>query len=489
MHKWTERVLKPLLDETIKDGNLFCFEAERSVAASLIQKPKTTLEILTEKAIDEYYFESALFGNIFKVVRKLVDGGFGFDIATIQEVLKADNGTLEKHQDDLEQVLTELRDYPTDILPLHTNADILIDKCQRRQQIQDSIEKIHQAFNGKFVVKKESSHEDSTLMAIHKKWRENPSSHIGIQTIFKLLNGKIGGIRGLVCLLGTPKCGKSTFAMQIGQDAARQGVGVLYFDLENGVTEIMQRTLQAAQIILAETREEREEKAKNVDVEKLNPLSLNYRIYGANTIIDADSITSKIPKDKNTLVIIDSLHSLPPLHDSKRENIEAWLNIFNRIKSDNCSILFISELNRESYHNSNTIAGGKDSGKIEYSADVVLRLVPTNESEIYKLKVIASRHSGKGDVGKYGLTKWRYFVENPDIESFKVMRMEEETQNTRIIEAIAELKKENPLKRVYVTDLSKKVGMHEVPLGKNLSIMGYESKKDSTKSGNSYIIA
>ncbi len=45
------------------------------------------------------------------------------------------------------------------------------------------------------------------------------------------------------------------------------------------------------------------------------------------------------------------------------------------------------------------------------------------------------------------------------------------------------------LNRVYLDDLSKSVNLIVVTLGIILSSMGYESKKDSTKSGIRYIVA
>ncbi len=84
--------------------------------------------------------------------------------------------------------------------------------------------------------------------------------------------------------------------MQVGQEAAQQGVHVIYCDLENGVEQIMQRSLQVAKIIKAENPDELQEKVKKMDVEMLKSWAENFFIYGSNEIIDADSIKSKIPK-------------------------------------------------------------------------------------------------------------------------------------------------------------------------------------------------
>jgi hypothetical protein len=208
----------------------------------------------------------------------------------------------------------------------------------------------------------------------------------------------------------------------------------------------------------------------------------NFHIYDISTIHNPESLEPIIPKDKTCLLIIDSLQRLPALRDKPRESLNIWLNTLNLIRSDNCTVLSISELNRESYTNNNTIAGGKETGEIEYICDAILRFEKTKERSINSLNILLSRHSGTGKIGRFGLTKYRYFVENPDPESFKDLGFEE-SEDAEVLEMIAMLEKEDPNGRVYLDDLAEMLGKNTISLGKTLNKetlkeMGYVKEKE-----------
>lgn len=490
MNNWTHKTLSQLLDSSIKDENLFAESAEESCIANLVQNPKETLEILTENEIDGKYFANPFYANTFKAVKDLVDSDINFDTGTIHELIKGKDRLCDNAEIDVSMLLRGLADYSTSISSLQTNIDILIEKLQRREQLSENIENIKCIFNGGFQVKKKKAQSDSSLKSTYKHWRENPSSHIGVATRFRLLNAKIGGLKGLVCLMGLPKEGKSTFSMQIGFYAAQDGVNVIYCDFENGINEIMLRTLQAGKIVQVENPKELQEKAAALDDETIANLFDNFYIRGAQDIATPEALNAMIQKDKKTLVIVDSLQKLPALHENRRLSIDQWLYAFNNMKSDNCTFLFISELNRGSYENHNSLSGGKETGGIEYTSDILLRLIPTKEVGIHKLTILASRNSGSGDVGLYGLTKYRFFVENPDKHSFQDMRREEETENAKILNCIKDLATERTDNRVYVDDLAQRLKYSATVMGRTISGMGYETTKDRSKGeklGKSYI--
>ena len=79
-------------------------------------------------------------------------------------------------------------------------------------------------------------------------------------------------------------------------------------------------------------------------------------------------------------IIIDSLQRLPSLRESPRESINVWLDVINVIsRDDKCTVLAISELNRQNYNKKNSFSGGKESGEIEYLADTTLKLNTTKD--------------------------------------------------------------------------------------------------------------
>ncbi len=317
----------------------------------------------------------------------------------------------------------------------------------------------------------------STIIDIRNKWLEYPNKNRGIKTPFKLLNAKMGGLHGHVNLQAIPKIGKSLWVIQIGVYAAQQGIHVAYVDFENGKYESMRRVCQ--QVIKCELHE-LDEKIKEFEITR--DWGNNFHIYDISTIQNPESLKSIIPKDKPCLLIIDSLQRLPALREKARESLNIWLDNLNLIRSDNCTVLSISELNRESYNSKTTISGGKETGEIEYICDAILRFEPTREPSINSLSIILSRHSGKGKIGRLGLTKYRYFVENPDPESFKELRFEE-SEDAEILGKITMLEKEDSDGRIYLDDLAEMLDRNTISLGKTLNKetlnkMGYVKEKE-----------
>ncbi len=317
----------------------------------------------------------------------------------------------------------------------------------------------------------------STIIDIRKKWLENPNKHKGIKTPFKLLNAKMGGLQGHVNLQAIPKIGKSLWVIQNGVYAAQQGVHVAYVDFENGIYESMRRVYQ--QIIKCEIHK-LDERIKEFEIP--DDWGNNFNIYDISTIHKPESLKTIIPKDKTCLLIIDSLQRLPALREKQRESLNIWLDTLNLIRSDRCTVLSISELNRESYSNKKTIAGGKETGEIEYICDAILRFEQTKKPSINSLNIILSRHSGTGKIGRFGLTKYRYFVENPDPESFKEL-MFEESEDAEVVGKITMLEKEDPDGRIYLDDLAEMLDDNTISLGKTLNKealnkMGYIKEKE-----------
>ena len=66
-----------------------------------------------------------------------------------------------------------------------------------------------------------------------------------------------------------------------------------------------------------------------------------------------------------------------------------------------------------------------------------------------------SRHSSTGKIGRFGLTKYRKFVENPDPEEFKKIKFEDgKNEISGILEAINMLEKDSSDGRVYMDELA-----------------------------------
>jgi archaellum biogenesis ATPase FlaH len=338
------------------------------------------------------------------------------------------------------------------------------DKCETpldEREIMRLIESAlsYPADNDVFTVQTKTS-----LADVRKGWLEVSDNNEYVKTPFNAVNLKLGGLKGLVCLQAIPKVGKSTWAMQVGIGAAQQGIRVNYLDYENGKAEIMKRVYQ--QVVECETHELKE-KIATTTLDKW--AEDNFLIYGSSDIRRPEQL-ELITGDQKSLIIVDSIQRLPSLQESTRASINQWLEAINKISRDGRrTVLAISELNRSAYDNKKTISGGKESGEIEYIADTTLRLDTTKESGICSLNILLSRNSGTGCIGRFGLTKYRKFVENPDPESFKEIRFDNNSFDMSAIQdAINMFERDDDSGRVYVDDLANVLDTNTTALGRTL---------------------
>ena len=96
------------------------------------------------------------------------------------------------------------------------------------------------------------------------------------------------------------------------------------------------------------------------------------------------------------LIVVDSLQKLPVWNtNDRRFGIDLWLRSFEWIRNEyDISFLVVSEVSRGKYNNP-TLEAFKESGDIEYSADLALLLI--NEDGVINLHTVANRNGEVGD--------------------------------------------------------------------------------------------
>jgi replicative DNA helicase len=229
----------------------------------------------------------------------------------------------------------------------------------------------------------------------------------GLPTGFPTVDKKIAGLRGLVLIGGPPKKGKSIFCLNVALHVAQKvkNSSVLYYDLETGEQLL---TLRLLSNFYNKTFEQlRQERDKGSEWQRnLKEALPNFLFCTDPKDMMPDSIESRVALQgsKRVLLVLDSLQKLPALEKQRRDSIDAWLRVLERLKlNSNVTILLVSELSRgdgEINYKRPSLGSFKESGDIEYTADVALQLIEIIEDgkklkDRVALHCVAHRYRGE----------------------------------------------------------------------------------------------
>ena len=222
-----------------------------------------------------------------------------------------------------------------------------------------------------------------------------------IPTCFPSLNEALdGGIYpGLIIFGALTSLGKTTFLTQLA-DGMAQERDVIFLSLEMGKYEIIGKSISRmtyekckirnhAKTTLGVIDGSRRAKYKDEEVELIDECASQYfnsseRLFIFDGIgeIDVnkvrDIITKHIDLTGNIpVVFIDYLHVLSPTDEHRRSTerqiVEYNVSTLRRISyTMNVPIIAISSFNRDNYNAPVNLSSFKESGLIEYSADIIL---------------------------------------------------------------------------------------------------------------------
>lgn len=234
-----------------------------------------------------------------------------------------------------------------------------------------------------------------------------------LKTGFDSLDRKLGGglSSGLIVLGGTPGAGKSTFALQLAEHVAANGTLVLYFSMEMPGESILakaisrnlyqknreQEALWLSAVELMNGHKDKgapitQEQWEQVDAIKRSPdlgldhLHLWTDAVSVSTILERVKQVRNLPgfADQKPLVIIDYLQILSP-EDSRSQTEKQIVDKTLKLLMSELAhgengvpVILISSLNRSGY-DSMGLGVFKETGGIEYSADVLLGLQSSNQ--------------------------------------------------------------------------------------------------------------
>lgn len=237
------------------------------------------------------------------------------------------------------------------------------------------------------------------------KWEKNirtgrKAISTGWDSLDKALDG--GLYEGLYVIPGTPGTGKTALALQMAFQIAQQQKDVLYISMEMGEEEIYERHISRISYQLFWNDDKSRHKAKTVHSmiqegktvaqarEIFKKVAPYLRTECSVGTIDADDIRRIVEIYKYELnslpvVFIDYLQILKA-HDAHMTDKQAVdynvLRLKQLSRDFKIPVVILSSMNRMSYSDVISMAALKESGAIEYTADVCLGLQHANMEQI-----------------------------------------------------------------------------------------------------------
>lgn len=229
------------------------------------------------------------------------------------------------------------------------------------------------------------------------------------KTGFVRFDHLMGGLYpGLYVLGAASSMGKTTFVLQIAQQMANLGEHVIFISLEQRRVELMMKCIR--RINPEQTAHWAQEKWINggIDVvkqagDRLTILERKDLDFNTGSIVTIRKVVDDYFKNTGhyPVVMIDYLQIIKTHQTNRREGIDDLVNGLKEIQSDRNLLMFvISSIGRSSYISPINMESFKESGGIEYAADVLMGLQPIcmNEPLFKQQHHIEERHQRIDDV-------------------------------------------------------------------------------------------
>ena len=209
----------------------------------------------------------------------------------------------------------------------------------------------------------------------------------GLPTYFTDLDNYLSGLQegNLAVIASRPSMGKSSLALNIGTNVAKEGKVVAFFSLEMTKEELVQRVLfSEAKVTSGDARKGQlgpEKWSRVVEAaSKVNNLPLYFDDAPVITVTDIRAKSRRLKSAKNLdLIIVDYLQLMQSSSgDNRQQEIaEISRNLKNLARELKVPILALSQLNRAAVAREDKrprLGDLRESGAIEQDADIVMML-------------------------------------------------------------------------------------------------------------------
>ena len=240
----------------------------------------------------------------------------------------------------------------------------------------------------------------------------------GLATYFADLDNYLSGMQegNLVILASRPSMGKSSLALNIATNAAKDSKTVAFFSLEMTKEELVQRVLfSEAKVMSGDARKGQlgpEKWGRVVEAaSKVNNLSLYFDDAPVITVTDIRAKSRRLKSSKGLdLIIVDYLQLMQSSSgDNRQQEIaEISRNLKNLARELRVPIFALSQLNRaaEAREDKRPRLGDlRESGAIEQDADIVMMLYRddyynpgTDRPGVAEVNIVKNRSGQTGKV-------------------------------------------------------------------------------------------
>ena len=326
-------------------------------------------------------------------------------------------------------------------------------------EAQNEIEEIEKAEN------QELFGEDTTEYLTEKfeEYVEENKKYVGRKTGFENIDSEMKMFRpGVYVIGGLAALGKTTFALQLLEQMARQGENCIYcsYEMERG---FLYAKMLAREVSRLESEDYSQEITKALTSVQISQGDLgeheeNYKKAVQNFIgskiplriweldeVNVDKLLERLEKicakvEKPPIVCIDYLQLLSGGNENTKNALdEALRKIFNFRRKTNTTFIIISSLNRMNYNTEISYESFKETGTIEYSADVIWGLqlllsertsasIEAAKKEVprkIQLKCLKNRFGSNYDVGFLYYPNADVFLEMKEYGRYKKNRKNE----------------------------------------------------------------
>lgn len=415
-------------------------QAERSVLGSVLIDP-TAINLVSSVLRPEFFYQPE-HQKIYDSMLTLFEKQKPIDIITLKNELKKNKElTSVGGTQYLSQLIEEV---PTSAYVEHY-AQIVIEKYIRRKIISISSRLVQKAFEEEDDVKNLLDTAETEIFSlaqqnVHRdflpikdiltenferleKFLKSGEEYRGVQTGFKDLDKKLGGIQkaNLIILAARPGLGKTSFALNIALNAAlKEKKSIGFFSLEMSKEELVDRLLASHADVDSwkiKTGKSSDEEYTKI-VTAMGELS-DLKIYIDDTpgisIIEMRTKARKLMFEKGLdLIIVDYLQLADAgrRFDSRVQEVSfISQGLKNLARELQIPVLALSQLSRAVEQRGNKkpqLSDLRESGSIEQDADVVLFLYNEEDSDDLieqnkrKVKLSIAKHRN-GPIGEIDL--------------------------------------------------------------------------------------
>ena len=270
-------------------------------------------------------------------------------------------------------------------------AEGLIEGAQRGEKSFDDL----LAYSDKALSDLRDSHSPSKTLKLADYFANDLKADINAlknyanrQTGFKNIDEQQFFSPGLYVIGATPAAGKTTFCWQLLEQLAEQGESCIYCSYEMSALELFTKT--AARRLFLRNKETRQTAAEirrgswSVQLDNIigevaanSQTNLQVMELQDETIDDLLSRLKLLCKEsrKASVVCLDYLQIVPTARETAKLGIDDSVRKLKKFQREtNTTFIVISSFNRTNYTQSVSFESFKESGNIEYTADVVWAL-------------------------------------------------------------------------------------------------------------------